>query len=321
MSLSKYVKVPSDKIFLSNRNYSDILFVKLCLKEKFNYSKYIINKKDLIKKIEYNSDKKTYKKRINKLEEGGYLKNHENEIEICHSSIKYMCKIPKDIALKMANTNIENIIKVYIILRIFYENNKESWFSYNRLALQLGYKNINETSTNIKIKKILSKLVELELIEYKIEYSEKYKCNRFKILNIRKENIMNKKNLTKTISDIRELTGASIKEIAMIIKEFELKKYNPSRIEIIQVIKYKRLCSFASLIGKEDYKKIDEYIDKIIENGIKTKAHNLVTDAIKKGLITNYSDFCESDLGKGTALTQEEIEFYTNQYRKENNNE
>ena len=318
MSLSKYIKMPSDKVFLSNKSYSDILFAKLCLKIKSNYGRYVVNKKNILDKINYKADIKTFKKRIDSLERGGYIKNYTNEIEIYYKNIEYGCKISKKTILKLIDTNIENIIKTYIILKIFYENNKVAWFSYNRLALQLGYKNINENSTNKKMKEILDKLLELGLIDYKIEYTKKYKCNRFRILYVGKGNEMDDKSLVKITSDIREMTGANIKDIIMIIKSFESKGHTPSRIEIVQVVKYEKLCKFADIIGKEDYKKIDKYIDEIIENGIKIKAHNLVTDAIKKGLITNYSDFCESDLGKETALTQEEIEFYTNQNRKEN---
>ena len=43
----------------------------------------------------------------------------------------------------------------------------------------------------------------------------------------------------------------------------------------------------------------------------KAKAHNLVQQAKEKGLIKKYADFCESEIGKSTVLSEEETTYYT----------
>ena len=116
MSLSKYIKMPSDKVFLSNKSYSDILFAKLCLKIKSNYGRYVVNKKNILDKINYKADIKTFKKRIDSLERGGYIKNYTNEIEIYYKNIEYGCKISKKTILKFVIIFISCNICSYCIV-------------------------------------------------------------------------------------------------------------------------------------------------------------------------------------------------------------
>ena len=47
-----------------------------------------------------------------------------------------------------------------------------------------------------------------------------------------------------------------------------------------------------------------------------TKAHNLVKQARKKGLIKQYTDFSNSTLGKFTTLSEEETTYYTSKKGK-----
>lgn len=44
---------------------------------------------------------------------------------------------------------------------------------------------------------------------------------------------------------------------------------------------------------------------------LQKKARSLVVIAKEKGLITEYKDFLKTDLAKETALTKEEIAYYT----------
>ncbi len=49
----------------------------------------------------------------------------------------------------------------------------------------------------------------------------------------------------------------------------------------------------------------------MVNNSYKSKAKDLVLKAKNKGLITKYSEFCRTKLGKSSSLTQEEIKYYT----------
>jgi len=49
----------------------------------------------------------------------------------------------------------------------------------------------------------------------------------------------------------------------------------------------------------------------MINNLYKSKVTNLIAKAKKKGLVKKYSDFSETNEGKETALTEDEIIYYT----------
>ncbi len=49
----------------------------------------------------------------------------------------------------------------------------------------------------------------------------------------------------------------------------------------------------------------------MVNNLYKSKVTDLIAKAKKKGLVKKYSDFSETNEGKETALTEDEIIYYT----------
>ena len=49
----------------------------------------------------------------------------------------------------------------------------------------------------------------------------------------------------------------------------------------------------------------------MISDTYKKRAHELIENAKKNGMITNYNDFCQTQLAKDTELKEEEITYYT----------
>lgn len=57
----------------------------------------------------------------------------------------------------------------------------------------------------------------------------------------------------------------------------------------------------------------------MVSESYKQRAHKLIKEAKKKGLITNYQDFLKTDLAKKTALTKEESAYYISKKEEEKN--
>ena len=55
----------------------------------------------------------------------------------------------------------------------------------------------------------------------------------------------------------------------------------------------------------------------MVNNLYKTKVSEVIEKAKKKGLIKKYSEFCETEEGKKSALTKEEIIYYTSRNKGE----
>lgn len=55
----------------------------------------------------------------------------------------------------------------------------------------------------------------------------------------------------------------------------------------------------------------------MVNNLYKTKVSEVIEKAKKKGLIKTYSEFCETEEGKKSALTKEEIIYYTSRNKGE----
>ena len=53
----------------------------------------------------------------------------------------------------------------------------------------------------------------------------------------------------------------------------------------------------------------------MISEEYKKRAHKLIEDAQNKGLIINYTDFCQTQLGKETELSEEEVEYYVSKHK------
>lgn len=49
----------------------------------------------------------------------------------------------------------------------------------------------------------------------------------------------------------------------------------------------------------------------MVNNLYKNKVKELISKAKKKGLVKTYSDFCKTDEAKKTALSKDEIMYYT----------
>ena len=49
----------------------------------------------------------------------------------------------------------------------------------------------------------------------------------------------------------------------------------------------------------------------MVNNLYKSKVKELISKAKKKGLVKTYSDFCKTDEAKKTALSKDEIMYYT----------
>ena len=185
-SLKSLIKIPSDKKFLGNKNLSDLLFGYLII-----HSNRISKTKSEVKRTKNNIIQSlgisytTYNKKILALSQNGYIRINGKSI-IMSNSYKYSCVIPRETLEILLQSNYNNIIKVFVILNIFYENRKDSWFTYTSLLAQIGFYSTSDTRNNKKIKDILDYLSAYGLLEYKTEYYEPLNCRRFKIISISK---------------------------------------------------------------------------------------------------------------------------------------
>ena len=55
----------------------------------------------------------------------------------------------------------------------------------------------------------------------------------------------------------------------------------------------------------------------MVSNLYKTKMSNLIAKAQEKGLIKKYSQFCKTEVGKKSALSKDEVNYYTSRNKGE----
>lgn len=164
--------IPSDERFLSNKDISDRLYIWILLNgEKIDTDIYI-NKtpRDGYKELEINY--RTFYRKLYALVANGYLNEMEDKYEVTKNVSNFVRYIYKDIAEKLCNTKIDNIIKVYVYLGSLYSSyGNKAWFTYNTILNSIGYAT-NDTRNQSKVKIILEKLEELNLIKYSRVYNQ-----------------------------------------------------------------------------------------------------------------------------------------------------
>lgn len=174
------VLIPSGEEFISNKEISDIVYAWILLNGDRDELGISIDQKPRGASKEIGIDIKTFYKRLERLEQAGYLiKDGTYKYYIDNSNCKYKRYIPKEILQKLYNTRMENIIKVYVYLGSLYDTNRkkgvETFFRYNTLVNMLGYyggKNgMNRDHRNeAKVRGVVEKLAELGLITYTPRY-------------------------------------------------------------------------------------------------------------------------------------------------------
>lgn len=182
--------IPSDERFLSNKKISDRLYIWILLNgEKIDTDIYISKTpRNGYKELEINY--RTFYRRLSELEINGYLSEIGDKYEVTKNVSNFVRYIYKDIAEKLCDTKIDNIIKVYIYLGSLYSSyGNKAWFTYNTIIEQIGYSNERNMKNQEKVKIILEKLEELNLIKYSRIYKsgEKYQI-KFQLLNVVSDN-------------------------------------------------------------------------------------------------------------------------------------
>lgn len=54
----------------------------------------------------------------------------------------------------------------------------------------------------------------------------------------------------------------------------------------------------------------------MVNNSLKNRVKNLVTKAKEKGLIKTYDEYCKTASSKNTALSPEEVNYYTSKKKE-----
>lgn len=188
MGKKQSLLIPTDKEFLSNKDISDRLYVWILMNgNKDGYDIYI----DKVPRNGYkklNTSYPTFKKRMIALESGGYLKNCGYQYRVSTDNVVYKRLVYKSTIQKLFDTGIDHIIKVYVYLASLYtQYGTKSYFTLSNLLETIGYSYSRNVKMNNKMKEILSKLVELGLIEYykDTECGERYNT-RYKLVKVEK---------------------------------------------------------------------------------------------------------------------------------------
>lgn len=190
MNKNATVAIPSDNVFLSNKDISDrvyVWFVLNCIKKNKRCYMGKSRIRGAYNKIGMN--KRTFYKAVDNLIAGGYLKDIEFQYEITNITLKiskYKRYVSYDILEKLYNTGIDNIIKVYLFLSSLYSMyGTESFFTYSTILNSIGYSYKKQTYNHKKIQSMLDKLEEMGMIKYCRTYTpgDSYKI-KYRILFI-----------------------------------------------------------------------------------------------------------------------------------------
>lgn len=174
MAVSKdSLMMPLDTEFISNKHISDRLYAWILLNG---------NRDGKVLSIPYRPQRayksigicyRTFYKRLDSLVGGGYLKNDvEKKRYVVSTAYKYKRFVKRETLIKLYETEMDNIIKIYIYLSSLYEIEKKkkrrSYFRLNTLAGKIGlFQNENgDSRTEKKIKELVEKLSELGLLSY-----------------------------------------------------------------------------------------------------------------------------------------------------------
>ena len=197
MSENATVAIPSDGKFLSNKDISDRAYVWLILNSKKIKNKLYINRNNI--RGAYNKigiNKRTFYKAISNLVSNGYLKKTEYQYEITNITTKvskYKRYVSYNILEKLYNTELDNIIKVYLFLSSLYSMyGKESYFTYSTVLSSIGYSYKKQTYNHKKIQGMLDKLEEIGTLKYCRTYTpgDNYQI-KYRILFIEGVNFKN----------------------------------------------------------------------------------------------------------------------------------
>ena len=197
MSENATVAIPSDGKFLSNKDISDRVYVWLILNSIKLNKKLFVNKnkmRGVYNKIGINY--RTFCKAINSLIEEGYLEETEYQYEITNITTKvskYKRYVSYNILEKLYNTELDNIIKVYLFLSSLYSMyGKESYFTYSTVLSSIGYSYKKQTYNHKKIQGMLDKLEEIGTLKYCRTYTpgDSYQI-KYRILFIEGVNFKN----------------------------------------------------------------------------------------------------------------------------------
>lgn len=190
MSKNATVAIPSDNVFLSNKDISDRVYVWMIL-NSIKLNKKLFTNKNKVRGA-YNKigmNYRTFCKAVDNLIAGGYLKDIEFQYEITNITLKiskYKRYVSYDILEKLYNTGIDNIIKVYLFLSSLYSMyGTESFFTYSTILNSIGYSYKKQTYNHKKIQSMLDKLEEMGMIKYCRTYTpgDSYKI-KYRILFI-----------------------------------------------------------------------------------------------------------------------------------------
>lgn len=190
MDKNATVVIPSDNVFLSNKDISDRVYVWMIL-NSIKLNKKLFTNKNKVRGA-YNKigmNYRTFCKAVDNLIAGGYLKDIEFQYEITNVTLKiskYKRYVSYDILEKLYNTGIDNIIKVYLFLSSLYSMyGTESFFTYSTILNSIGYSYKKQTYNHKKIQGMLDKLEEMGMIKYCRTYTpgDSYKI-KYKILFI-----------------------------------------------------------------------------------------------------------------------------------------
>ena len=203
MSENATVAIPSDGKFLSNKDISDRVYVWLILNSIKLNKKLFVNKNKMrgaYNKIGINY--RTFCKAINSLIEEGYLEETEYQYEITNittKASKYKRYVSYNILEKLYNTELDNIIKVYLFLSSLYSMyGKESYFTYSTVLSSIGYSYKKQTYNHKKIQRMLDKLEEIGTLKYCRTYTPgdsyqiKYRILFIEGVNFKNDNRSNK---------------------------------------------------------------------------------------------------------------------------------
>lgn len=203
MSENATVAIPSDGKFLSNKDISDRVYVWLILNSIKLNKKLFVNKnkmRGVYNKIGINY--RTFCKAINSLIEEGYLEETEYQYEITNITTKvskYKRYVSYNILEKLYNTELDNIIKVYLFLSSLYSMyGKESYFTYSTVLSSIGYSYKKQTYNHKKIQGMLDKLEEIGTLKYCRTYTPgdsyqiKYRILFIEGVNFKNDNRSNK---------------------------------------------------------------------------------------------------------------------------------
>lgn len=189
--MNNQIIIPTYKEFTGNKKISDRIYTWILLNSNIDSEtgdKWLpISRNKCMTGVGVRYE--TYIKKIGTLVDLGYIEKTQFNYVVSKKQFQYGCKINLSTAQVLLDSKMDNIIKLYAVLKRLYEtNHNRAWFNYKSLYSGFGIGYAHQGRDNHKTEEMLKYLQEHKLIYYEKIY----------------ENGLFKKNIIKWVGEIKD---------------------------------------------------------------------------------------------------------------------